>query len=268
MIDKQKEQIKSLEDQELEEVKEKGAVISEDRSTDKGMMKIDLHCHTEVSWDCMTPIERFPQRLIQQGIKVQAITDHNEIRGAKKLKKIVENKDLDLTIIVGEEILTSEGELLGLFLREKIEKGMSPERTIEEIHDQGGVCLLPHGFDPLKGYRLSEDARKRIEDELDVVETFNTRVSSNRWNKAAVEYAASVNKLMSSGSDAHTLKDVGTAWVEVPVRDIKNSQDLLEALKGGVPTGTWVNPIQSLVYRVWDMASNLAFGWRKTTEEV
>ena len=130
-------------------------------------MRIDLHCHSEVSWDCITPLALLPGRCREQGITVQAVTDHNEIWGAQRLKAMVENRDsapinvqLDeeagpLTIIIGEEISTSEGELIGLFLSQKIEPGLSPEETVQRIKDQGGLVLLPHGFDPLKRRRLA-----------------------------------------------------------------------------------------------------------------
>ena len=261
------EQIQNLKKKQIKEIRQKGAVIEDSTDHEQGMMRMDLHCHTEASWDCITPLERFPRRLIEQGISVQAITDHNEIWGAQKLQKIVKNKGYELTIIIGEEILTSEGEIIGLFLKEKIEKGLSPEETISQIKKQGGISILPHGFDPLKRYRLSDQARDRVEASLNVVETFNTRVSRKKWNRAAVNYSSSKNKLMSAGSDAHTLKDVGTAWVEVPRQEIKTPQALLKALEGGVPTGTWVNPLQSLVYRGWDVFRNTVLSFRKATSD-
>lgn len=150
-------------------------------------MKIDLHCHTEASIDCITPLVSIPARCLERGIHVQAITDHNEIWAAEKLKaQTTSDPSCDLTILVGEEISTSEGEIIGLFLHEKIEPGLSPEETIRQIREQNGLVLLPHGFDPLKRYRLRPDARERLVDEFDIIETFNARISRPKWNDIAV----------------------------------------------------------------------------------
>lgn len=260
---KHKQQIENLDNSEIPKLKAKGAVISEDRNTGPDKMKIDLHCHTEASWDCSSPIEKFPKRLIEQGIKVQAITDHNEIWGAVKLKELVEREGHNLTIIVGEEILTNEGEIIGLFLKQKVEKGLSPEETIEKVREQGGITILPHGFDPYKRSRLEVDARERVDEHLDIIETFNTRVSNNKWNSAAYDFARNNNRLMSAGSDAHTLRDVGTAWVEVPEQKILSPDHLLTALENGLPTGTWINPLQAVTYRAWDMAKNFILNFRR-----
>lgn len=125
-------------------------------------MRIDLHCHTEASGDCLTPIELFPERLRQQQIQVQAITDHNEVWGALKLQEMVlaatetaDTPHLPLTIIVGEEVTALEGEIIGLFLKKKIPAGLPATEVVARIKDQGGLVLLPHGFDPLKNGHLS-----------------------------------------------------------------------------------------------------------------
>ena len=216
------------------------------------MMRIDLHCHTEASWDCKTPIEQIPAQCQKRGIHVQAITDHNEIWGAMKLKEMVENSpEYDLTIIIGEEITTSEGEIIGLFLQEKIEKGLTPEETVCQIKAQKGLVLLPHGFDPLKRYRLQPEARDRIADKLEIIETFNTRVSSQNWNEEAAEWAAKRGLAVSAGSDAHTLKDIGEAWIEVPTQPIKSPEDLLPLLYGAAPTGNWTHPVLAYIQKKW-----------------
>jgi predicted metal-dependent phosphoesterase TrpH len=227
-------------------------------------MRIDLHCHSEASWDCITPLALLPGRCYERGITVQAVTDHNEIWGAQKLKAMVENGDSELIdvqtnggaypliIIVGEEISTSEGELIGLFLSQKIEPGLSPEETIQRIKDQGGLVLLPHGFDPLKRWRLRPAARERIAASIDIVETFNTRVSRPRWNDQAADWAAERGLLMSAGSDAHTLADVGSAWVEAPAQPITGPGDLLQVLAASTPTGTWTQPVLAFLYKMWD----------------
>lgn len=220
-------------------------------------MRVDLHCHTCVSGDSATPIDAIPARCREQNIAVQAITDHWKIWGAQQLKARVQGRaghgDSGLTIIVGEEIQTDEGELIGLFLRERVEPGFSPEETVRRIKAQGGLVLLPHGFDPLKLVRLRPEARERIAEWIDIVETFNAHVSWPRWNRLAAEWAAARGKPMSAGSDAHTLDAIGRAWVETPDRLIEGPQDLLEALRQGTPQGTWTHPILDRGHVMWSV---------------
>lgn len=218
------------------------------------MMCIDLHCHSEASWDCITPLALIPKRCRERGIVVQAITDHDEIWGAQQLKAMVEEQQLPLTVIVGEEITTCEGEIIGLFLKERIERGLTPEETVAQIKAQGGLVLLPHGFDRLKRGRLLSGAIERIAQDIDIVETFNTRVSHPKYNREAALWAKERGLLMSGGSDAHTLADVGSAWVEVPAQSIDEPADLLRALAGSTPTGDWTHPVIAFAYKAWDWA--------------
>ena len=221
-------------------------------------MKIDLHCHSEASWDCVTPFSDIPGRCLERGISVQAITDHDEIWGAQELAKRVTGTAL--TIIVGEEVTTSQGEIIGLFLSERIEPGMSAIDTIRRIREQGGLVLLPHGFDPLKRSRLTPEALEEIAHEIDIVETFNTRVSKPLWNGEAKEWAARSSKLMSGGSDAHTLRDIGSAWTEVPEMSITSPGALREALVTGVVDGQWVHPVSAFAYKAFDWARHRLSG--------
>ena len=252
----QNEQIKKMKPDEAQAVESVGAVTGSRQEPVVGRMKIDLHCHTEASFDCATPLPDIAARCRKAGITVQAITDHNEVWGAQQVKMWVDEQradgDSSLTIIVGEEVLTNEGEIIGLFLKEKIEPGLSPEECIRQIRAQGGLTLLPHGFDSFKPSRLKPEARERIADQLDIIETFNARISRPRYNRAAVEWCKSRKILMSAGSDSHRLSDIGDAWVEAPYQRISTPQDLLAALQNGVPIGTWDNPIFSLVAKWFD----------------
>lgn len=248
-----------LQPEEEKELKAVGAVIHESGLAAPGMVKMDLHCHTEASYDCTTPLEAIVERCLEQEVAIQAITDHNEIWGALELQAWLAshvnggNKDLmGLTLIVGEEITTSEGEIIGLYLTEKIEAGLSPEETVHQIKAQGGLVLLPHGFDPLKRWRLKPEARDKIAATIDIVETFNARVSRPRWNRVGVRWAEERGLCMSAGSDAHTLGDIGTAWVEIPRQIIGGPAELLAALKGGKPVGRWTHPALAFGYKMWD----------------
>jgi predicted metal-dependent phosphoesterase TrpH len=186
------------------------------------------------------------------------------IWGAQKLREaVLARNDLPLSIIVGEEISTTEGELIGLFLNEKIEAGLTPEETVSAIERQGGLVLLPHGFDPLKRWHLRMEARKRIRTAIDIVETFNSRISRPHWNRAAVRWAEEFGVPMSAGSDAHTITDIGNAWTEVPLRPINSTGELLAALREGVPMGVWTHPVIAFLFKMVDRARRKVRRWRR-----
>ncbi len=219
-------------------------------------MKIDLHCHSEASFDCVVPLRDLLTRAHARGIGVQAVTDHNEIWGAQKLQELAEKArqtdPLTPQIIVGEEVSTLEGEIIGLFLNERIPKGLTPEETVTRIKDQGGIVLLPHGFDPLKKKRLKPEARERIADHIDIVETFNARISRPRWNRAGESWADARGVPKSGGSDAHILADIGDAWTEVADGVLSTPESLLSALEKGRVRGSWTHPLLAFGQKVLD----------------
>jgi predicted metal-dependent phosphoesterase TrpH len=216
-------------------------------------MKLDLHCHSEASHDCETRLQSIIDRCHMTGINIQAITDHNQIWGALKLQEMTQG-DLNLTIIVGEEISTNEGEIIGLFLKERIPPNLSPEETVRRIKAQGGLVLIPHGFDPFKVHRLQPESLRRIAKSVNIVEIFNAHVSRPSYNQAALTWADQHNKLKSAGTDAHTAAHVGTAWVETPRTEIRRPEDLLIALNMGKVGGRWRHPASTFVSRMKDLA--------------
>lgn len=174
----------------------------------------------------------------------------------------------DPLIIVGEEVTTREGEIIGLFLEELIPADRPPEEAVARIREQGGLVLLPHGFDPLKTHRLSPAARERIASEIDIVEVFNTRVSHPRRNTQASQWAAERDLPASAGTDAHIVSAVGTAWVDTPERSISGPTELLEALRAGAVSGTWTHPVAAYGYKLWDSGRRAAYrGWKRFTGE-
>lgn len=226
-------------------------------------MKIDLHLHTEASHDCSTPFAEVVKRCGKRGIHVQAVTDHDQIWGGQELAEVAGD---ELDVIVGEEISTREGEIIGLFLRERIPPRMSPEETVAAIRDQNGIVLLPHGFDPYKANRLKPAARERIADDIDVVEVFNARVSHPRRNREARDWAVQNDVPASAGTDAHIPSAIGEAWVQAPDLDATTPEGLLRALQLGVPDGTWVHPVPAYGYKVWDSTRRLALRtWRRVS---
>lgn len=218
--------------------------------------KIDLHLHTEASFDCVVRPPALLERLVATGVTVQAVTDHNEVWAAQRLQALADERrrtdPRTPQVIVGEEVSTREGELIGLFLCELVPRDLSPEETVARIKEQGGLVLLPHGFDPLKKKRLTPEALARIAPQIDIVETFNARISRPRWNRAGTAWADLRGLPKSAGSDAHTLADVGDAWVETPVTDVGTPAGLLEALRSGTVMGKWTHPLLAFAYKVYD----------------
>lgn len=217
------------------------------------VMRMDLHLHTEVSHDCKTPLRDIPGWMLRTNTRAIAVTDHDQQRGGPELQRLIADMGLDdkLSVIAGEEITTSEGELIGLFLQQRIPPKLTPEETVREIKAQGGLVLLQHGFDPLKRYRLRPEATARIADQIDIVETFNSRLSRHHWNQVAADWGKARGLPFSAGSDAHTLRDIGEAWVETPFRLIHTPGDLIAALREGTVAGRWTHPAQAFGIKQW-----------------
>lgn len=190
---------------------------------------------------------------MHQDISVLAVTDHDVIWGAEELAAMSRTDPAleKLQVIVGEEITTSRGEIIGLFLHERIPPGIDPLETVQGIHEQGGLVLLPHGFDPFKRGRLSTDARDEVAASIDVVEGFNRRISLPRFNRQAREWADANGKPVSAGTDAHTLAEVGRAWVEVPDGYVASPDDLRALLSAGEIRGQWRQPLIAYVEKMW-----------------
>jgi predicted metal-dependent phosphoesterase TrpH/glycosyltransferase involved in cell wall biosynthesis len=175
------------------------------------LVDADLHMHTNHSYDCATDPEALLDHCIEQGLGAVAITDHNEISGAQEAAALGK----PITVIVGEEVKTSQGEVIGLFLTEKIEKGMTMAETIAEIQRQDGLVLMPHPFDRLHTIPDTATLLRHL-DEIDVFEVYNSRLLFDSFNDDALRFAAKYNLVQSAGSDAHVLQGIGTAINRIP----------------------------------------------------
>ena len=201
-----------------------------DRTT-SGRIRIDLHLHTNASFDCLSAPERVLERALESGLDRIAITDHNELHAALAMKARHPER-----IIVGEEVKTAEGvDVIGYFLTEAIPKGTPARETCERIHAQGGVVYVPHPFAAGKGGggRILE----RIADQIDAIEGFNARIHDQALNDRAVAWARAHDKPLGAGSDAHTLDEIGRAYVELPPFD-DEAASFLAALRGGTTHGS------------------------------
>ena len=174
------------------------------------MKRVDMHIHSRHSFDCLNDPNALIERATALGLDVLCITDHNEIDGALRLKSKYPDR-----VIVGEEVKTGEGvDVIGLYVHTKIPKGTPARKTCELIHEQGGIVYVPHPYAAGKGG--GGRILSVIEDLVDAVEGFNGRIHHPQLNQRAVDWAAQRNLPLGAGSDAHTLAEVGRAFVEVP----------------------------------------------------
>lgn len=177
-----------------------------------GWIHADLHMHTKHSKDCSSSVESVVATAREVGLGAIAVTDHNAIAGALEARELAGD---DLTVIVAEEVMTLQGEVIGLFIEELIPGGLSFDETLSLIKEQGGLVYVPHPFDRLRttpSYRLMVDNLHRI----DVVETYNARNMLPQFNLTAERFAAKYNVAAGAGSDAHVLPGLGTAMLRMP----------------------------------------------------
>ena len=194
-------------------------------------MKVDMHLHTEGSFDCLSDPYRVVECALERGLDMICVTDHNEIAVAQELNNRYPDR-----IIVGEEVKTAEAvDIIGLFLREVIPKGTPARETCERIHEQGGIVYVPHPFAGGKGG--GGRILPQIEAFIDAFEGFNARIHAQALNDKAVEWASARGVPLGAGSDAHTLAEVGRAWVELP-RFEPEPRAFLAALRHGTIHGT------------------------------
>ncbi|HEU65273.1 MAG TPA: phosphotransferase [Chloroflexi bacterium] len=190
------------------------------------MIKADLHVHTCYSIDCLTPLEQIVERCLDIGINCIAVADHNTIAGALKLKEFA-----PFEVIVAEEILTPVGEIMGLFLSEEVSPGLSPQETISRIRSQGGLVAIPHPFGRSSPWNANKLTSAEILSGVDIIEAFNSRTPFSSSIARAGKLAKEQGKAASAGSDAHTLGEIGRAYVQMPEFD--GPDDFLNSLAQG-----------------------------------
>ena len=196
-------------------------------------MRVDLHLHTMWSGDATTTPDELRDAIAETGIDVICITDHGTINGARELKD-----ELGCRVVVGEEVRTAAGEIIGLFLTERLPFGMKPGDAAAAIRQQGGLVYVPHPFDPMR-HCMNETAFTALAEahQLDAIEAFNAKVSLASLNVKAAEFATEHGLAHGAGSDAHEPSAVGAAFVEMPDFDDDDPQSFLASLRQGRVVG-------------------------------
>jgi glycosyltransferase involved in cell wall biosynthesis len=191
------------------------------------LIDVDLHMHTDHSGDCATPVEHLLATAREQGFGAIAVTDHNEVSGAFEAQQ--KAAEFGVKIIIGEEVKTaSQGEVIGLFLTEKIPRGLTLEETVAEIKRQGGLVYVPHPFDRMHAVPDYEHLLK-ILDDVDAIEVYNPRVAIGSFNEEAERFAAKYQIVRGAGSDSHVAAGLGS--VRIRMRDFDGPEEFLESLR-------------------------------------
>jgi predicted metal-dependent phosphoesterase TrpH len=198
------------------------------RIAERPLVEVDLHMHTDHSPDCATPVEVLLETARDRGLGAIAITDHNEVSGALEARRIAEQTG-EIKVIVAEEVKTAaQGEVIGLFLEEKIPRGMTMAETIAAIRDQGGLVYVPHPFDRFHSVPDYEHLLDIVE-EIDVLEVFNPRVALTAFNEEAERFARKYRIVPGAGSDSHVAQGLGS--VRVRIHDFDGPAEFLEAMR-------------------------------------
>ncbi len=197
------------------------------RLTRRPLIDVDLHMHTDHSHDCATPVEVLLSTARERGLGAIAVTDHNEISGA--LEAQAKAAEFGVQVIVGEEVKTaSQGEVIGLFISERIPRGLTIQETVAEIKRQGGLVYVPHPFDRMHSVPDYEHLLD-IVDDVDAIEVYNPRVAIGSFNEEAARFAAKYRIVAGAGSDSHVAQGLGS--VRIRMRRFDGPEEFLESLR-------------------------------------
>jgi predicted metal-dependent phosphoesterase TrpH len=198
-----------------------------------------MHTHCDASPDSDTPVEEQARAIRAAGLDAVCATDHNTIDGALRLREVA----VGFHVIVGEEIRSRDGEIIGLFLDRAIPAELSAEETISRIKDQGGLVVVPHPFSPSRPKPLRREVLDRLWPRIDALEVINGRKEFPADNTKAADYARERRIPGTAGSDAHRASEIGRAFVELA--EFGSAEELLQALRTG-SVRRRRNPVQDL----------------------
>jgi len=202
---------------------------------DNMFIKVDLHTHSELSFDGRDSVENLLERASLVGLDAIAITDHDEIDASLEAER--KSSKYDVIAIPGMEVTSDVGHVLAIGIREYVEKGLSFEETVERIRELGGVAIVPHPFQKTRhgvGVKISDERLSKI----DAVEVYNSRWITGKGNRRAKHFAERHNLTMTGGSDAHIAKMVGMAGVRVQTEGEDTVESIVKSIRDG-KTEVW-----------------------------
>jgi predicted metal-dependent phosphoesterase TrpH len=233
-----------------------------ERAERRSLAFADFHTHDRFSRDSILSEDKFIRVALERGLTHVAVTNHNNVEGAIAVRDRVAALGVDdrLTVIVGEEVSTSDGEVVGLFLQRTIPRGLTADQTADEIHAQGGLVSIPHPFDPfrpshIRPLPLEELARAG---KIDMLEVFNSRVTLSRHNDQAAEFAARHGIPGIACSDSHSAFEVARSFTALPA--FGTADELREGLTENEWHGSRSTVLIHLTTR-WAVWSNIVRGW-------
>ena len=185
-------------------------------------MRIDLHLHSRFSHDGQSTLEALIERCRACGLDRIALTDHNTVEGALQLAEMAPE-----LAIIGEEVKTREGEVIGLFISGHLPPYRPPEEVMDLIHEMGGLTYLPHPLDRRRS-NFQPDRVVRLADRIDIIETYNPWCDAAA-NEAAAMLAMDLDKVAATGSDAHATSELGRSWMEMET--YSDPHDFLDKLR-------------------------------------
>jgi len=199
------------------------------------MLRVEFHCHTIFSKDSLTRPRNLVETCRRKGIDRVIVTDHNSIVGAQAAHAL----DPEL-VIVGEEIMTTRGEILAAFVKEEIPPYLSPQETIGRLKEQGAFISVSHPFDKWRSGGWQEQDLLEILPDVDAIEVFNSRCMDPRFNKKARAFAEKHNIAGTVGSDAHAAFELGRSLLLLEQFDGPNEMRVV--IRNGKPLTKWSPP--------------------------
>ena len=199
------------------------------------MLGVEFHCHTVFSKDSLTSPQKLVETCRRKKIDRVVVTDHNSIAGAQAAHLL----DSEL-VIVGEEILTTKGEILAAYVTEEIPPFLSPSETIKRLNDQGAFISVSHPFDKLRKGGWQEADLLEIIPDLDAIEVFNSRCMDPNFNRLAQEFAEEHNIPGTVGSDAHAAFELGRSILLL--EQFEGPDEMRKVIRQGVPQVKWSPP--------------------------
>lgn len=199
------------------------------------MLRVEFHCHTIASKDSLTRPRDLVETCRRKGIDRVVVTDHNTITGARAAQALDPER-----VIVGEEILTTKGEILAAFVKEEIPKGLSPQETIRLLKDQGAFISVSHPFDRLREGGWLEEDLLEILPQVDAIEVYNSRCMFPQFNREAREFAEKHNLAGTVGSDAHAAFELGRSVLML--EQFAGAEEMRNVIRTGIPQVKWSPP--------------------------
>jgi predicted metal-dependent phosphoesterase TrpH len=197
--------------------------------------RVEFHCHTIFSKDSLTRPADLVAVCRRKGIDRVIVTDHNTIAGARAAQALDPER-----VIVGEEIMTTRGEILAAFVTEEIPKGLTPYETIRRLKDQGAFISVSHPFDKLRKGGWKEPNLLEILPEVDAIEVYNSRCMNPRFNWEARRFAENHNIAGTVGSDAHVTFELGQSLMSL--EPFEGPDELRKIIRSGTPKVRWSPP--------------------------